>query len=112
MKGEREGRGGGKREGDSILTEMCEVQSKSPQESHRPDSLLGAAFHQNHFKAVPCSCFLTRFSAHGVGFILIDGSGRHGGPWGDNLERGTFWTPAHSHIQSKRFTVGQNLWAI
>lgn len=39
----------------------------------------------------------------------MDCSEKQGGPWGDDLERGASWTPAHSHIQSKRFTVGQNL---
>lgn len=88
---------------------MCEVESESPQESHRPEFTAGKSFPPNHFKAVSCSCFLTRFRAHRVGFVLIDCSGKQGGPWGDDLERGTSWTPARSHIQSKRFTVGQNL---
>lgn len=103
----KEGREGGRRH--SIITEICKVGSKSLQESHPSEFTAGRSCHQNHFKAILYSCFFTSFRTHTVGFTLIDCSGKHGGLWGDDLERLTSWMPAHPHIKSKHFTVGRRL---
>lgn len=107
MSKRKEGREGRRR--NSIITEICKVESKSLQESHPSEFTAGRSCHQNHFKAILYSCFFTSFRTHTVGFTLIDCSGKHGGLWGDDLERLTSWMPAHPHIKSKHFTVGWSL---
>lgn len=95
-----------------IITELCVIESKRPQESHPSEFTAGTSFHQNRFKAILYSCFFTKLRTPMVGFTLADCSGKHGGPWGDDLERLTSWMPAHPHIKSKHCTVGPSLWVI
>lgn len=97
---------GGGRE-NSITTEIQDRKQK-------PSGIPPLRIH--HWEKLPPEPFQSNFIQsflHKVqdpyGGIYSDCSGKHGGPWGDDLERLTSWMPAHSHIKSKHFTVGWSL---